>query len=229
MKITYRIFILLFTIIFLNSCKDELYEDNLMVGLWKQVSVSEDGSAITLTPEQQSCKLLIDANGAYRIYSQSFQAYNNGNGPTSFFGTWSVLDGKWANFSTEKWQFIPTLSTDSNKVNITYFKDGNNIITGIDSLSTVQKQWTRYHEQFRFTILKLTATEMEIRIKTFEGEKKYALLFSPSPSDFFEIKPYVPGKVNYIPKFVNDQNYWTIRKEFQTLKTYIFKFQKETY
>jgi hypothetical protein len=70
---------------------------------------------------------------------------------------------------------------------------------------------------------------LEIRIKTFVGEKKYALLFAPNTIDFIELKPAPSGKPNYIPKLVTDQNYWTIRNEYQTLKTYIFLFKKISY
>jgi len=232
MKTVYRIFILLFPLFLLSSCEKEVFEENAMVGLWKQVSVTEDGTPMSLTPEQESCQLLIDANGAYRYYNQVFKSLKNGYGPTSFYGSWNILDGKWVNFSTDKWQFIPTLSSDSNKVNLDYKKvvrAPGDTITVIDTLKTVQKQWSKYHIQSRFSILQLSDTEMEIRLKTFVGEKKYAMLFAPAPSDFIELKTAATGSVNYIPLLVTDQNYWTIRKEFQTLKTYVFKFRKETY
>jgi hypothetical protein len=143
-----------------------------------------------------------------------------------------MLDGKWINLTTDKWQFIPTLTSDSSKVNLDHKKiiiaPGDTIVV-VDTLKSVQKQWSQFHIQSRFTILQLSATEMEIRLKTFVGEKKYALLFAPDPSDFIELKTVAAGKSNYIPKLVTDQNFWTIRKEFQTLKTYVFKFRKETY
>lgn len=229
MRKGYRFFILIFSLMAFFSCKKDVYEESTVVGLWKQVSVTEDGTPMDLTPEQETCQLLIEANGAVRYYHQSFLKYNNGAGPTEFYGTWSLLEGKWINFTTEKWQFTPTLTSDSNKVVLTYKKDDNDIITGIDTMASVQKQWSQYHIQSRFTILQLSADEMEIRLKTFEGEKKYSFLFAPAPSDFVELKTVAAGKVNYIPKLVTDQNYWTIRKEFQTLKTYVFKFRHETY
>ncbi len=70
---------------------------------------------------------------------------------------------------------------------------------------------------------------MEIQLKTFVGEKKYAFLFAPNPADFIELKGVAAGAINYSPKLVTDDNYWTIRKEFQTLKTFVFKFEKEDY
>jgi len=226
MKTKYKLLILLLPLVVFFSCQDEMYNESAMVGLWQQVSVSEDGVAMALTPEQESCQILIEANGACRYFHKSFISYNNGAGPTTFYGTWSMLDGKWINFTTDKWQFIPTLSTDSNKVNLTY---KTNAPTSIDTLATVKKQWSKYHIQSRFTILKLTDIEMEIRLKTFVGEKKYAFIFAPNPADFVELKPVAAGAINYSPKLVTDQNYWIIRKEYQTLKTYIFKFKKETY
>ncbi|HET6556960.1 MAG TPA: hypothetical protein VFG54_06565 [Prolixibacteraceae bacterium] len=228
MKTGYRFFILVFSLLAFFSCEEDAYEESTVVGLWKQVSVTEDGTPVSLTPEQENCKLLLEPNGTARYFHQSFLKYNNGAGPTKFYGTWSMLDGQWINFTTDKWQFIPTLTSDSNKVILTYKKDANDQ-TIIDTLASVQKQWSSYHIQSRFTILQLSDNEMEIRLKTFEGEKKYAFLFAPDPSDFIELKTVASGKANYIPKLVTDENYWTIRKEFQTLKTYVFKFRKETY
>jgi len=229
MKTGYSIFIFIFSLLVYSSCQKDSFEANTATGLWQQVSVTEDGIPMDLTPEQETCQLLIEANGAYRYYHQSFKNYNKGAGPTKFYGTWSMYDGQWINFTTDKWQFIPTLTSDSNKVILSYKKDPKTQITVIDTLTSVQKQWSLYHIQSRFTILQLSADEMEIRLKTFEGEKKYALLFAPAPSDFIELKTVAAGKPNYIPKLVTDDNYWTIRKEFQTLKTYVFKFRKETY
>lgn len=224
MKIIQKLIILIFISGIFISCENDLYEDSQAIGLWQQTSVTEDGNTMTLTPQQASCKLLVEPNGIFRYYHESFKSYNNNNGPTSFYGTWSVLDGTWINFTTDKWQFIPTLSSDSSKVMLSYKSAGV-----IDTLTSVQKQWAKFHIQSRFTILNLSATEMEIRIKTFVGEKKYALLFAPDPVDFIEIKNPAAGKDAYIPKLVTDQNYWSIRDEYQTLKTYVFKFQKVNY
>jgi hypothetical protein len=229
MKTGYSLFILIFSLFVYSSCEKDTYEESAATGLWKQVSVTEDGVPMNLTPEQETCQLLIEANGAYRYYHQSFKHFNNGSGPTKFYGTWSIVNGQWINFTTDKWQFIPTLTSDSNKVILSYKKDATTKLTVIDTLTSVQKQWSLYHIQSRFTILQLTANDLEIRLKTFEGEKKYAQLFAPAPSDFIELTKVAAGKPNYIPKLVTDENYWTIRKEFQTLKTYVFKFRKETY
>ncbi len=226
MKTIYKFLILLAPIFTIYSCVEEQFPASSMTGLWKQVSVTEDGVDMVLTPEQQSCQLLIDANGVYRCYQSTFSSYNNGNGPTSFYGTWSILDDKWVNFSTDKWEIIATLRADSAKVNLVYKLNAANK-TVIDTSATVQKQWARYHIQSRFTILKLSATEMEIRLKTYIGEKKYALLFAPDPADFVEIN-VAAGKINYSPKLVTDDNYWTIQNELRSQKTYIYKFQKQS-
>ena len=225
MKYLYKLLFFFFPVFAFFSCEEEADYANSMPGLWKQVSVTEDGTPMALTPEQESCRLLIEANGIYRCYHKSFSSYNKGNGPTSFYGTWSVLDDKWVNLTTDKWKLIASVSSDSAKVTYNYKTSPS---TEIDTTATLKKQWSRYHIQSRFTILKLTDTEMEIRMKTFVGEKKYAMIFAPDPSDFMELK-VDEGTVNYSPGLVTDQNYWTIQKEFRTLKTYVFKFEKETY
>jgi hypothetical protein len=227
MKKLYILLILFIPLAFLVSCQKEEFDESSVLGLWKQVSVTEDGVEMTLTPEQEACKILIDANGVCRYYNQAFLSYNNGDGPTTFYGTWSTLDGQWINFTSDKWQFIPSLTSDSNKVVLTYKKVGN--LSVIDTLASVKKQWNKYHIQSRFTILQLTDNEMQIRLKTFVGEKKYAFLFAPDPADFIEITTASSGTVNYSPKLVTDDNYWTIKKEFQTLKTYVFTFKRENY
>jgi len=224
MKYILRLLLLCLPVFAFLSCEEDANYANNLPGLWKQVSVTEDGTPMVLTSEQEACRLLIESNGIYRCYHESFSSYNNGNGPTSFYGTWSVLDDQWVNFTTDKWKLIASVSSDSAKIAYTY-KTGTTVI---DTTSTLKKQWSRYHIQSRFTILKLTDTEMEIRMKTFVAEKKYAMIFAPDPSDFMELK-VDQGTVNYSPGLVSDQNYWTIQKEFRTLKTYVFKFEKETY
>jgi len=227
MKKLYILLILFLPMVILSSCQKDEFDESSVIGLWKQVSVTEDGVAATLAPEQEACKILIEANGVCRYYNQAFVKYNNGDGPTSFYGTWSTLNGQWINFTTDKWQFIPSLTSDSSKVVLTYKKVNN--LSVIDTLASVKKQWNKFHIQSRFTILQLTDDVMEIRLKTFVGEKKYALLFAPEPSDFIELKTVSSGTINYSPKLVTNDNYWTIRKEFQTLKTYVFTFKRENY
>jgi hypothetical protein len=223
MKNTFSLLLLITILTTMVACETEQFEETAAAGLWQQVSVTEDGTPVSLTPEQQSLKLLIESNGIIRYYHQTFRSYNGGNGPTTFYGTWSMLEGKWMNISTDKWQFNPTLTTDSGKVVLTR---KSNVI---DTIASVQRQWAKYHIQTRFSIIRLGKEDLELQIKTFEGEKKYAMLFAPHPSDFIEIKNAGAGKDPYFPKLVTDENYLNIRKEFQTLKTYVFKFRKVSY
>lgn len=217
-----------FSSLILTSCEKEEINESLAIGLWKQISVTEDGTEMELTPEQESCKILIEANGMCRYYHQSFRDYNNGQGPTTFYGTWSILDNKWINFTTDKWQFVPSVTSDSNKVVLSYTTDSNDVVI-IDTMASVKNQWEKYHIQSRFTILQLTDDLLEIQLKTFEGEKKYALLFAPAGEDFIEITTAEDPEDSYSPELVTDDNYWIIREEFRTLKTYVFSFQRENY
>lgn len=229
MKKAYYFIILLFSLSLFSSCEKDKFEERDIAGLWKQESITVDGVPATLTPEEASCKLLIEPNGIYRSYHTTFKNYNKGNGPVSFYGTWSITDGEWVNFTVDKWKMIAALSSDSNKVSLAY-KSG--APTVIDTVVTVQKQWKKFHIQTRFTILKLSGNEMELRLKTFVAEKKYAFLFAPSPSDFIEVvlnKGTASESSTYLPKLVTDQRYWEITKEYQTLSTYVFKFRKESY
>ena len=224
MKTTKPYLLLLLSLFYLSSCETESFTEDVVVGLWQQISVTEDGAELSLTPVQQSVKLLIEPNGIIRFYQQSFQSYNSGNGPVNFYGTWSITDNKWMNISTDKWQFVPALSSDSGRVNLNRKADNT-----IDTLVSVQKQWSKYHIQSRFTIIRLDKEEMEIRLKTFEGEKKYALLFAPNTADFLELRNVTAGRDIFFPKLVTNDNYPIIRKEFQTLKTYVFRFRKVSY
>lgn len=228
MKTIKIILILFLPLLILTSCQEDGFQEGAVVGLWKQVSVTEDGTEMALTPEQKACQLLIDANGIVRYYHQSFIRFNNGDGPTTFLGTWSLLDNKWLNLTTDKWHFVPTLTSDSSKVTLSYKSDVNGVSI-IDTISSVKKQWTKYHIQSRFTILQLTGDVLEIRLKTFVGEKKYALLFAPNPDDFIETGTNQSGDVTFSPLLVTDENYWSIREEYQTLRTYVFTFKREDY
>jgi 3D (Asp-Asp-Asp) domain-containing protein len=231
MKTLYKLIILIFPVLVFSACESDGYTDDQAVGLWKQVSVTEDGVEVTLKPEQQDCKLLIEPNGMLRYYHQAFTAYNNGTGPTAFYGTWSMLDGQWINFTTDKWKMIVALNADTStiKLDTKIYVVGNDSIVGIDTIKTVKNQWNKYHIQTRFSILQLTDSEMEIRLKTFVGEKKYALLFAPDPNDFIDVTPAGSATAAYSPILITNDNYWGIRKEYQTLKTYVFKFKKEDY
>lgn len=223
MRTIYKYLFLLAVVHLISSCENEKFPAVAISGLWKQVAMLEDN--LDITTQADSCYLLFDSNGILRISHNAFARY--AGVPNSFFGTWSVLDDTWLNVTTDKWKPVASVSTDSARVNLIFKKDALNQ-TVIDTTATVQRQWTRYHLQSRFTILKLTDNEMEIRIKTFVGERKYALLFMPHPTDFQELVVDA-GKINYSPKLITDHNYWEVQNEYRTLKTYIFKFRKENY
>lgn len=231
MKTPYKLIILAFAVLLFGACENDGFTEEQAVGLWKQVSVTEDGVELTLTQEQQDCKLLLEPNGMLRYYHKVFANYNSGTGPTAFYGTWSMLDGQWINLTTDKWQMVAALSSDSSKITLKtkeYVTESGSFM-GIDTLASVKNQWNKYHIQSRFTILQLNENEMEIRLKTFVGEKKYALLFAPAPGDFIDVTPNGAATTVYSPILVTNQNFWDIRKEYQTLKTYVFKFKKEDY
>lgn len=231
MKTLYKLIILAFAVLLFGACENDGFTEEQAVGLWKQVSVTEDGVEMTLTQEQQDCKLLLEPNGMLRYYHKAFASYNNGTGPTEFYGTWSLLDGQWINFTTDKWKMVAALDSKNSTVVLKKkpYVIGQDTIIGIDTLATVKNQWTQYHIQARFTVLQLNENEMEIRLKTFVGEKKYALLFAPDPKDFIDTTPDGKASTAYSPVLVTDENFLDIRKEYQTLKTYVFKFKKEDY
>jgi hypothetical protein len=213
-----------FALLIITACEEVQFPESAMTGLWQQVEITEDNVPMPLSAEQKTLQLLIEPNGVYRYNHQSFAHYNGGQGPTTFFGTWNITDDRWVNFTTEKWQLVAALSNDSGKVVLTYKVNAQNQQV-IDTTATVQKQWTRYHIPSRFSIIKLTNEELEIRLRTFVGEKRYALLFSPDPKDFVELN-VAPGRINYAPKLLTEENYWEVFHEFRTLKTYHYKFRK---
>jgi len=222
MKSINKLMLWLIVVQLFTSCDEVNFPASKLSGTWKQVAVLEDG--VEDPAQANSCYLLFEPNGICRFSHNTFTQY--AGSPTSFYGTWSILDDTWLNISTDKWQLIASVTTDSAKVNLSYKKNALNQ-TVIDTTTSVLKQWSKYHIQSRFTILKLSDNELEIRLKTFVGEKKYALLFAPAAADFVELK-VEPGKVNYSPKLITDDNYWTTQKEFRTLKTYIYRFRKES-
>lgn len=66
-------------------------------------------------------------------------------------------------------------------------RSGTWLISGSTMLDLSMDRWngTNKYEPYpvRFTILKLTDTELEIRIKTFIGDRKKLVLFTPLPQD----------------------------------------------
>lgn len=70
-----------------------------------------------------------------------------------------------------------------------------------------------YPFPMRFTILKLTATELEIRIRTFVGERKKMVMFTPvAPDNINGLSQEEISQLNLFNK---------------TIKTYIYRFSKQ--
>lgn len=65
----------------------------------------------------------------------------------------------------------------------------------------------------RFTLLSLTDQEMEIRIKTFIGERKKMVMFTPVPQDSLEL--------------LTDQEVLALDRYNKTLKTWVYRFTKQ--
>lgn len=94
---------------------------------------------------------------------------------------------------------------------------GTWIITNEDMLDLSMDHWngSNKYEPYpvRFTILKLTSTELEIRIKTFVGDRKKLVMFTPLPQDVES------GKT--------PEELLALDRENKVLKTYIFRFAKQ--
>jgi CMP-2-keto-3-deoxyoctulosonic acid synthetase len=75
---------------------------------------------------------------------------------------------------------------------------------------TPVNQWAKNHILTRFTILSLSDSRLEIRLKTYAGEKKYSALF-------------VEGD----RPLITTTNLDAINEEYKTLKTCIYTFRKE--
>jgi hypothetical protein len=87
--------------------------------------------------------------------------------------------------------------------------DGQWLEMTVDTWRLNAGQWTKNHIPVRFSILKLSDNELEIRVKTYIGEKKYAALF-----------------VEIARPPVTSENLDAIQQEYMTLKTYIYTFKK---
>ena len=99
----------------------------------------------------------------------------------------------------------------------TFERAGTWLITNGDMLDLSMDRWngSNKYEPYpiRFTILKLTDNELEIRIKTFIGERKKMVLFTPVPQD--DLTGLAPGEVLELDRY---------NKE---LRTYIYRFTKQ--
>jgi hypothetical protein len=97
-------------------------------------------------------------------------------------------------------------------------RSGTWIITNSDMLDLSMDRWngSNKYEPYpvRFTILKLSDTEMEIRIKTFIGDRKSLVLFTPvkqdvttglTPDQLLELDRYNKTLRTYIYRFVKHE------------------------
>lgn len=93
---------------------------------------------------------------------------------------------------------------------------GTWIITNTDMLDLSMDRWngSNKYEPYpvRFTILKLSGSEMEIRIKTFIGDRKKLVMFTPVAQD--------------VTTGMTTEQLLDLDRYNKTLKTYIFRFVK---
>ena len=172
--------ILLPAFLFSACSKEESDKTSLIIGLWQQEKITEDGEEILLLPEQKSLSLFFESNGVYRTYAKDRPA------DKEHFGAWSITDNQWLEMTVDTWRL------NSNPVS-----------------QNPSDQWVKNHILVRFTILKLSSNELEIRVKTFVGERKYAALFTE------DVRPLITA-----------ENVENIQMEYMTLKTYIYTFKK---
>ena len=164
-----------------SACReDENDKAALITGLWQQEKITEDSEEIILPEEQKSLSLFFESNGVYRTYAK------DGLVNKEHFGAWSITDNQWLEMTVDTW------SLNSNPVS-----------------QNPSNQWIKNHILERFTILKLSNDELEIRIKTFVGERKYAALFT-----------------EIVRPLITTENVNNVQQEYMTLKTYIYTFKK---
>ncbi len=169
-------------LILFGSCKDDNIEEKNLYGLWKQVQITEDGTPMTLTEKEKNLQLLIEKNGVYRSFTT-----DGINTPVEKYGTWIITDDKWLDLTLDTWQIQTKPDAEG--------KPGT---------------WGMNHTINRFTVLSLTGDKLEVRMKTYVAEKKYAAMFVENE------RPEI------LPENVDD-----IEREFKQLKTYIFTFSKQ--
>lgn len=162
------------------SCNKENDKEELISGLWRQTGIEIDGQAQDLTQAQNNIMLLIENNGIYR--NNSPRTDNKGD---SYFGAWSVTDNKYLELTIDAWKLK-------------------------DDISWEKAEWKYSYIPYRFTILDLNNDMLRIRIKAFEGEIKYASVFTDP--ELFEI---------------TEENKDQIVNEFKRLKTFIFTFKRK--
>lgn len=172
--------LLILLLIFSPSCNKDDDKVDLISGLWTQEKVTEDEVEMSLPVEQKSLNLLIESNGVYRTYAKDAIVAKE------HYGAWSITDNKWLEITADIWH-----------------------INGDPLILPPANQWIRNHYLIRFTILSLSNDRLEIRIKTWVGEKKYSALFIE------EARPVITSA-----------NFDEISQAYKTLKTYIYTFKK---
>ncbi len=168
----------------LSGCEKETYETDI-VGLWELQAIEEDGEN-TYLPGEIPVMLLFEKNGVYRS-NQENTLNNTNNVSPYFFGAWSVTDNKWLEMGIDSWKLSLSPLSSTN----------------------LKDQWISMHLPVRFTILELTAESMVLRIKSFVGDTKYAVMFS---------EPNLP--------LITEDNYDQVSEEFKTLCTYVYRFKR---
>jgi len=162
---------LIFLFALISGCEKETENpfNSLLPGFWTQTSITIDGENQSLTPCEQSTRLLIEQNGIYRLYSSCDEVQRP--------GTWLISDDDMLDLSMDR-------------------RNGDSY----------------YSFPVRFTILELSSNTLEIRIKTYVGERKKTVMFTPLPPDD-------TSEMTAEERFALDQ-------ENKTLQTYIYRFTK---
>lgn len=180
LKEVLKLSLIFISVITFFACSKEKDKEDLMSGLWSQVGIEIDGQNQTLTEAQKNVLLLIENNGVYR--NNSPRTDNKGD---SYFGVWSVTDNKYLELTIDSWKLKDDISWD-------------------------KAEWKYTYIPYRFTILDINNDILKIRIKTFEGDIKYASVFTDPELTI-----------------ITEDNKEQIVNEFKSLKTFIFTFKRK--
>lgn len=180
----HSLFCLVMLIFVLSSCSDDDKNEDKISGVWTLQKITQDGEDMTLSPLESHLTLLIESNGVYRTFT------TDGITSKSHYGAWSITDNKWLELTIDAWHL------QKNPLSIKEDK--------------IDNRWLYNHLLTRFTILSINDNQLEIRLKTFVGDKKYSALF-----------------VQQDRPSVNAQTLDGLINEFSTLKTYTFVFKKQ--
>jgi hypothetical protein len=178
-RINYTCLAVFFACLLASCEKEDADKSALITGLWKQEKIIEDSVEMALPAYAENLSLLIESNGVYRTFAKDATVKEH-------VGVWSITDNQWLEMTADIWRVASSPLTQS-----------------------ASNQWVRNHVITRFTILNLTDNVLEIRLKTYAGEKMYSALF-------------VEGERPLITSY----NVEEINSEYKTLKTYYFTFRK---